>query len=79
MISLYVYISIGISNIPRVQVMILVCPKCNKEVKIISFGDGLIGICCDRILYDKKNEDQYIYMNQSENNDAQIKHPIKNE
>jgi hypothetical protein len=78
MMSLCVNISIDVSNILGVQVMILACPKCNKEVKIISFGDGLIGICCDRLLYNKKNEYQF-YMNQSENNDTPINHPIESE
>jgi hypothetical protein len=33
--------------------MTIICPTCKREVKLISFGNGLIGLCCDKILYNK--------------------------
>jgi hypothetical protein len=32
----------------------LICPKCQKEVKIIKFGGGYIAHCCGRILYNEE-------------------------
>jgi len=27
------------------------CPFCGGEVKLVSYGDGWIGLCCDKIVY----------------------------
>gem|GEM_PF-1375920 len=27
------------------------CPKCGKTVKLISFGYGWVGICCNSVVY----------------------------
>jgi len=32
----------------------IVCPFCHKEVKLLSYGSAWIGICCDNIIYNKR-------------------------
>ncbi len=27
------------------------CPFCNKTVALVFFGNGWVGTCCDRVLY----------------------------
>jgi len=36
--------------------MTIMCPTCKREVKLISFGNGLIGLCCDKIHYNKSDK-----------------------
>ncbi len=31
----------------------VVCPKCGKEINLVRFGYSWIGLCCDRIVYDR--------------------------
>ena len=30
------------------------CPFCEKEVELVSFGGGWVGLCCGRIVYNSK-------------------------
>jgi hypothetical protein len=32
----------------------IVCPYCNKEVKLINYGRGWVGSCCNRIVYNSQ-------------------------
>ncbi|HOS05409.1 MAG TPA: hypothetical protein PK966_04990 [Syntrophorhabdaceae bacterium] len=29
----------------------ITCPKCGKTVKLISFGYGWVGVCCNSVVY----------------------------
>lgn len=31
----------------------ITCPHCSKEVGLVFFGNGWVGVCCDRIVYNK--------------------------
>ena len=31
------------------------CPYCKKEVELQLFGDGWIGICCNKVVYNESN------------------------
>jgi hypothetical protein len=33
---------------------VIICVFCGKEVKLIRFGDGWVGQCCDKIIYNNK-------------------------
>jgi hypothetical protein len=35
------------------------CHFCNKEVELIAYGGGWIGICCDRVLYNSSERPQH--------------------
>jgi len=48
--------------------MTIICPTCKREVKLISFGNGLIGRCCDKIQYNKsENSSFHVKQNEEEN------------
>ena len=32
----------------------VVCPECNKMVRVIPFGEGWVGICCNKVVYNGK-------------------------
>jgi len=34
----------------------MVCPHCGKEVKIISFGYGYVGVCCGKVVYNARKK-----------------------
>jgi hypothetical protein len=39
--------------------MIVVCDICKKEVRLIIFGNGLVGACCDTVLYNSADKSQF--------------------
>ena len=39
--------------------MVVVCDICKKEVKLIIFGNGLVGVCCDKVLYNSIDKSQF--------------------
>jgi len=39
--------------------MAIVCYLCKKEVDIISFGTGFVGVCCNRVLYNYAAKPQF--------------------
>jgi len=39
--------------------MVVVCDICKKEVKLIIFGNGLVGVCCDKVLYNSADKSQF--------------------
>jgi len=40
--------------------MIITCTKCKKEIKLISFGNGMVGSCCDRIQFNKSENSPFL-------------------
>ncbi|HVO65534.1 MAG TPA: hypothetical protein VMT12_03535 [Syntrophales bacterium] len=48
--------------------MAIVCNICKEEVKLISFGGGFVGVCCNKILYNSADKPQSD-MKQTEKND----------
>ena len=49
--------------------MTIICPTCKREVKLIYFGNGLIGLCCDKILYNK-SENAPLHAKQTKKEDV---------
>ncbi|HVO65078.1 MAG TPA: hypothetical protein VMT12_01235 [Syntrophales bacterium] len=39
--------------------MPIVCHICKKEVEIMSFGTGFVGICCDKVMYNSTFKSQF--------------------
>ena len=39
--------------------MAVVCSICKEEVELINFGNGLVGVCCDRVLYNSAHRSQF--------------------
>jgi hypothetical protein len=39
--------------------MALVCNICKKEVHLMSFGNGFVGACCNKILYSSADKSQF--------------------
>ncbi|MGO9137742.1 MAG: hypothetical protein ACLP9S_07850 [Syntrophales bacterium] len=39
--------------------MAVVCDICKKEVKLIIFGNWLVGVCCDKVLYNSADKLQF--------------------
>jgi hypothetical protein len=29
----------------------IICPHCSREVELVKYGDGWVGSCCDRLVY----------------------------
>ena len=57
------------------QVLAIFCYICKKEVKLISFGKGFVGICCNKVLYNyagnaqfdmKQDEEKYVPLHWSQ-------------
>jgi len=38
--------------------MAVVCYICKEEVKLIRFGNGFVGVCCDEVLYNSPDKPQ---------------------
>ena len=51
--------------------MAVVCYICKEEVKLMRFGAGYVGICCDKVLYNSADESQ-LDMKPDEKNDISI-------
>jgi len=34
------------------------CPECKKLVKPEKFGDGWVGICCNRVVFSRSDESE---------------------
>jgi len=39
--------------------MAIIYYLCKKEVKIVSFGKGFVGLCCNNILYNSADNSQF--------------------
>ena len=39
--------------------MAIVCDICKREVDLISFGSGFVGICCKMVLYNSTEKSQF--------------------
>ncbi|MGZ6292552.1 MAG: hypothetical protein ACXWMK_10225 [Syntrophales bacterium] len=39
--------------------MAVVCHICKEEVELINFGNGLVAVCCDRVLYNSADKSQF--------------------
>ncbi|MGZ6210403.1 MAG: hypothetical protein ACXWL9_09685 [Syntrophales bacterium] len=39
--------------------MAVVCHICKEEVELINFGNGLVGVCCDTVLYNSADKSQF--------------------
>ncbi|MGZ3648032.1 MAG: hypothetical protein ACXU9G_03260 [Syntrophales bacterium] len=39
--------------------MTVVCYICKEEVELINFGNGLVGVCCDKVLYNSADKSQF--------------------
>ncbi len=39
--------------------MAIVCDICKKEVELIRFGDGVVGVCCDKVLYNSLDKSRF--------------------
>jgi hypothetical protein len=37
----------------------IVCPHCNKEVRLIRYGGGWVGSCCNRVVYNSQTLPDY--------------------
>ncbi|MGO9137731.1 MAG: hypothetical protein ACLP9S_05285 [Syntrophales bacterium] len=37
----------------------VVCYICKEEVKLIRFGNGFVGVCCERVLYNSADKSQF--------------------
>ena len=35
--------------------MAIFCYICKKEVELVTFGNGLVGTCCNRVLYNSED------------------------
>lgn len=51
--------------------MDIVCYICKKEVKLIMFGNGFVGICCKKVLYNSADKPQFD-MRQDEKKDISV-------
>ena len=36
------------------------CHICKKEVELVIFGNGLVGTCCDTVLYNSEDKPQVV-------------------
>jgi hypothetical protein len=32
----------------------IICPSCDREIKVIPYGDGWLGMCCGKIIFNSK-------------------------
>jgi hypothetical protein len=39
--------------------MAIVCYICKEEVALINFGNGLVGVCCGKVLYNSADKSQF--------------------
>ena len=39
--------------------MAVICYICKEDVKLIRFGSGYVGVCCDRVLYNAADKSQF--------------------
>jgi hypothetical protein len=33
----------------------ITCPHCHHKVKLLPFGGGWVGVCCNQLVYNKRN------------------------
>jgi hypothetical protein len=31
------------------------CPNCHNKVKLLTFGEGWVGVCCNQLVYNQRN------------------------
>lgn len=36
------------------NMIIIKCPHCGKEIELIEYGNGWLGVCCDRVVYNSQ-------------------------
>jgi len=39
--------------------MAIVCYLCKREVEIMSFGNGFLGICCNKVMYNSTDKSPF--------------------
>lgn len=48
------------------------CPLCGKKVKLIKYGYSLIGVCCNKIIYNEPEPHEATTNQESEKNSDSI-------
>ncbi|MCX5810214.1 MAG: hypothetical protein NTX36_12735 [Proteobacteria bacterium] len=43
----------------RANVETITCPHCSKSVKLVRYGNGWVGTCCDRVVYNSQTLPPY--------------------
>ena len=40
--------------------MAIICYICKKEVELVIFGNGLVGTCCNRVVYNSEDKPRFV-------------------
>lgn len=43
----------------RAIVIKVVCPVCSKEIRPVSFGDGLVWVCCGKVAHSVSRAEKF--------------------
>ena len=58
--------------------MAIICDICKKEVHLVSFGRGFVGVCCNKVLYSFADKSQ-LDMKQDEKKDILFTRSLQKE